>query len=72
MQQCHIKPSFRLQELGTPAPKKSVELMNFQASFADLDLYIAHQKDGIIYMLVYVDDIVIAAKDMASASIKED
>ena len=48
--------------------KEELELMGFTASDADPGLYIAHHKDGSIYILVYVDDILIAAKDMASVN----
>ena len=46
--------------------------MGFKASDADPGLYIAQYKEGNIHILVYVDDILVAAKDVAAvASIKE-
>ena len=46
--------------------------MGFNASDADPGLYIAQYKEEHIFNLVYMDDILIAAKDMAAvASIKE-
>ena len=46
--------------------KKVLEDIGFQASEADPGLFILHTKSGNTYMLVYVDDLLIAAKDLAS------
>jgi hypothetical protein len=44
--------------------KQELELFGFQESEADPGLFISHRKDDNIYLLVYVDDILIAAKDL--------
>ena len=43
--------------------KQELEHMGFTASEADPGLYILHHKNTSIYLLVYVDDMLIAAKD---------
>lgn len=73
---CHLKKSLyglrQAPRAWHTRLKEELELMGFTASDADPGLYIAHNKDNNIYILVYVDDILVAAKDMAAViSIKE-
>ena len=73
---CHLKKSLyglrQAPRAWHTRLKQELELMGFKASDADPGLYIAQYKEGNIYILVYVDDILVAAKDMAAvASIKE-
>jgi len=44
--------------------KMELENMSFQASETDPGLYIQRRKDINVYILVYVDDILIVAKDL--------
>ncbi|HSP31011.1 MAG TPA: reverse transcriptase domain-containing protein, partial [Halomonas sp.] len=44
--------------------KAELELMGFQASETDPGMYIQQRKERNVYILVYVDDILIIAKDM--------
>jgi hypothetical protein len=46
--------------------KQELESMGATATDADPGLYIIHRKDSTIYLLVWVDDILIAAPDTAS------
>jgi Reverse transcriptase (RNA-dependent DNA polymerase) len=46
--------------------KKELEDIGFHESEADPGLFIYHDKDGPIYLLVYVDDIIVAAKELAA------
>ena len=43
---------------------KELQLIGFKASDADPGLYISYRKDCKVYILVYVDDILIAAPDL--------
>ena len=45
--------------------KQELESMGFTASEADPGLFIGHFKHGTVYLLVYVDDILVAAKSIA-------
>ena len=42
--------------------KEEQELCSFQASEADPGLFVHHCKDGVVFLLVYVDDILIVSK----------
>ena len=44
--------------------KQELENMGFTASEADPGLFIAHYKGGKVYVLVYVDDILVASKSL--------
>ena len=45
--------------------KQELESMDFTASGADPGLFIGHFKSGTVYLLVYVDDILVAGKSAA-------
>ena len=74
---CHFKKSlYGVQqaptEHGTHVSSRSWSSRASRPSDAPPGLYIAQHKDGNSYLLVYVDDVLIAAKDMtAVASTKE-
>lgn len=52
--------------------KKELEDMGFVASEADPGLYVLYTKTSKVYVLVYVDDILVAAEDVAAMrSVKE-
>lgn len=67
---CHLRKSLyglrQAPRAWNTRLKKELELMSFRASESDAGLYIAHHKGSNVYVLVYVDDILIAAKDMAA------
>ena len=67
---CHLRKSLyglrQAPRAWNTRLKKELELMSFKASDSDAGLYIAQHKGSNIYILVYVDDILIAAKDMAA------
>ena len=60
---CHLKKLLYGPRLAPKAWQTclKLELVGFKASDADPGLYIAQYKEGNIYILVYVDDILIAA-----------
>lgn len=75
---CHLKKSLyglrQAPRAWNTRLKKEVELMSFKPSDADAGLYImtAQFKGNNVYILVYMDDILIAAKDMAAVdNVKE-
>ena len=47
---------------------KELEIYGFKSSVADPSLFTLHQKTGNVYLLVYVDDILIAGKDLGIVS----
>ena len=48
--------------------KQELESMGFTASEADPGLFIGHFKSGTVYLLVYLDDILVAGKSASSMS----
>ena len=69
---CHLKKSLyglrQAPRAWNTRLKKELELMSFKPSDADAGLYIAQFKGSNVYILVYVDDILIAAKDIAAVN----
>ena len=69
---CHLKKSLyglrQAPRAWNTRLKKELELMSFKPSDADAGLYIAQFKGSNVYILVYVDDILIAAKDIATVN----
>ena len=69
---CHLKKSLyglrQAPRAWNTRLKKELELMSFKPSDADAGLYIAEFKGSNVYILVYVDDILIAAKDIAAVN----
>ena len=67
---CHLKKSLyglrQAPRAWNTRLKQELEQMGFKISKADAGLYIAAHEGSNIYLLVYVDDILIAAKDMAA------
>ena len=67
---CHLRKSLyglrQAPRAWNTRLKKELEQMSFKASDSDAGLYIAQHKGSNIYILVYVDDILIVAKDMAA------
>lgn len=46
--------------------KSELESMGFRASTADASLFVRNQGDNVEYMLIYVDDILIASKELTA------
>ena len=67
---CHLRKSLhglrKAPRAWNTRLKTELELMSYEASDSDARLYIAQHKGSNVYILVYVDDILIAAKDMAA------
>ena len=53
----------RLQELGTPNLVHFFASVGFLNSKSDTSLFLRHQSGNIIYLLVYVDDIIITSNN---------
>ena len=73
---CHLKKSLyglrQAPRAWNSRLKQELEQMGFKISQADAGLYVAEHEGSNIYALVYVDDILIAARDMAAIhNIKE-
>jgi hypothetical protein len=48
--------------------KSTLEKMGFEASVADASLFVRNQGGHVVYLLVYVDDILIASQDLATVT----
>ena len=65
---CHIRKALyglkQAPRAWNTRLEQELESMGFTASGADPGLFIAHYKDGKVYVLVYVDDILVAYKSL--------
>lgn len=52
--------------------KDELELYGFVQSVADPGLFVLHTKDDIVYLLVYVDDLLIAARHLSTVNMVKD
>ena len=58
-----------MEQTGLAAHSTELKAMGFQESIADPSLFINDDSKGYNYVLVYVDDILIAAKNMVRVNV---